>query len=270
MHNNDCTQFSANCLTTNLKNLGTFVLVMVHRVIYNSTDTVERLFGGQMKRYLLIIMCAISLIGLGSLPISADFILCPGGGAACDGTDFSDVIQGTKDGEVIYAMNGDDLIFGDGGDDNDVFASDGNDVIFGGPGADDIKGGRGNDVLIPGPDGPNEIQFARGGSDNDTINVFVGETSNCLNVVGDSGFDVLNLIGFGPYSAFAPFAEGPIVQESAIILTDPIAGGLIIIDVDSDDIGAIEVVNGLLSPNVVVIDAADLGTILTEQCAGFN
>jgi hypothetical protein len=219
---------------------------------------------------MLMSLSAICAIGLSVFPISADFILCPGGFVTCFGTDNADVINGSNDGDNIEANDGDDFISGGDRDDNNMEGNAGNDILFGGLGADDLKGGSGNDFLFAGPDAQTEVQFARGNDGNDIINVLVGETANCLNVVGGPGFDVVNLIGFGPYTAIAPFAEGPIAEESAIIVIDPIAGGLIIIDVDDADIGSIEVIHGLLSPDVTVIDVPDVATLVDEQCERSN
>lgn len=61
------------------------------------------------------------------------------------------------------ATNGDDVLFGDSGD-NDIDALNGNDMVFGGEGDDTLTGGFGNDMLNPG----NGIDFLEGGFGNDT------------------------------------------------------------------------------------------------------
>ena len=84
-----------------------------------------------------------------------------GDGLDIIGTDGSDRLFGTDDGDFIDGRGGDDIIFGDdfspgeggndliiGGEGNDIIQADlGDDSIIGGEGNDIIQGGLGNDVI---------------------------------------------------------------------------------------------------------------------------
>jgi hypothetical protein len=60
---------------------------------------------------------------------------CPAAGGNCDGTDASELILGSPNGDTIKAGKGDDCILGGGGDD-DLRGDQNTDVCIGGPGAD--------------------------------------------------------------------------------------------------------------------------------------
>ena len=72
-----------------------------------------------------------------------------------DGTNASEIINGTSGADLIMAGNGSDVVNGNGGNDcivggngSDVLRGDaGNDVILGGEGSDSLTGGLGNDDL---------------------------------------------------------------------------------------------------------------------------
>jgi Ca2+-binding RTX toxin-like protein len=221
-----------------------------------------------MKRNLMLL--GILMLGLIVVPSQGVFVQCPVAGGTCDGdegaTDDADVINGSAFDDEIRGLGGDDFIIGgDGGD--EIFGEDdsgglvGNDIIFGGPGADIINGNDGTDVLFPGPDDGVFSQLANGqgeggGADsNDIINVFAGEITTCLTIDGGGGSrDIVNLIGFGPYSLELPFGLIDMDQEGVIHVVDPIGGGDIFIEIDLDGEGDTEVINGLPSPNVVFLD----------------
>lgn len=111
-------------------------------------------------------------------------------------TTSGETVNGSLLSDLINALDGDDLIFGDlgadelyggagddqvqGGKDDDlIFGNEGNDTLFGedgddkihgNAGSDQLQGGSGNDVLIGG-DGDDNIY---GGEDNDVISVGSG------------------------------------------------------------------------------------------------
>jgi Ca2+-binding RTX toxin-like protein len=201
-------------------------------------------------------MWALVILSMSLLapPIQADFVQCAGN-VQCDGTANSDIINGTDLFDDIFGLNGDDVIFANGGNDT-VEDEDGNSVIFGGTGSDKLEGSIGNDVLFPGPDVPEFGQGASGSQGNDTINVLVSDTGNCLIIYASNGNDVVNLLGFGPYIATAPW--GLATPEGWVHVVDPIAGGDIYIRVHENDAGGVEQINGLLSANLTLInDDAD-------------
>jgi hypothetical protein len=213
-----------------------------------------------MKQVIFVGVLSVMISGLATAPIQADFIQCPNAGN-CDGTDNSDVINGAPNvvGENIRAGLGNDFIFaGDG--DEDSFGEEGDDVIFGGFGEDEVLGGPGNDILFAGADtGQNAEQLAQGDEGNDSFNVFVGEILGCLSIEGGEGFDAANLIGFGPYSATLPFGQ-PGFGAGFIVVVDPITNGQIAIMVSENDDTGTEAINGLLSPNVTIVN------VLPEGC----
>jgi hypothetical protein len=191
-------------------------------------------------------------------PIEADFIQCTGI-ANCNGTDNNDIINGTPFTENFSGGFGNDLIFAGGGDD-DPNGDQGDDIIFGGIGDDEVLGDEDNDILLAGPDtGPDAEQLAQGDEGDDTTHVMVGEILGCLSIESGEGLDLVNLIGFGPYSATLPFGQ-PGFGAGFIMVFDPITNGQIAITVsENDDTGA-EIINGLLSPSATIVD------VLPEGC----
>jgi hypothetical protein len=203
------------------------------------------------KQFMLLSLLSVLALGLAVIPIQADFMQCPDGG--CNGTDNADVINGSPGDDLIEGLDGDDFIFGNNGSD-ELDGQGGNDFLLGGPGDDFIFGDIGNDIIFPGPDGaPDFFQEADGEEGNDVTNVLVGEISGCLIILDEGGFDIVNLIGFGPYVAVDPFGE-PDLEDGWILVVDPITGGNIIILVEPIGDAGIEVINGLLTPNIIVID----------------
>ncbi|MDQ3940092.1 MAG: Ig-like domain-containing protein [Actinomycetota bacterium] len=88
------------------------------------------------------------------------------GPTICDvfGTSGSDVLEASRDGDVICAFSGNDTILGGDGDDV-VIAGRGNDRVFGDLGRDLLRGGRGDDEVRGGV-GRDRV---RGGSGNDLL-----------------------------------------------------------------------------------------------------
>jgi hypothetical protein len=213
-----------------------------------------------MKRLLLI---ALLLAAVLALPIQAEFFQCP---PNCVGSANADVINGSPIADNIAGGLGNDLIFAGDGRDVTLMGQEDDDLIFGGLGSDLILGGPGNDTLIPGPDDAVELQSSAGEVGNDIFIVLVGETVNCQLLVGNEDFDILHLIGFGPYIAEFPFGlPEPIEDLSAIVVQDPIAGGYIIISVG--DVNGIERINGLATPNVTWMDNDTLTQFIIANCS---
>lgn len=80
-------------------------------------------------------------------------------------------INGTANADDIFALAGNDIAYGYGGDDY-IDGGSGNDTLYGGTGNDEIDGGQGNDVIY-------------GGSGNDTLAGGSGEDT----LYGGSGND---------------------------------------------------------------------------------
>jgi Ca2+-binding RTX toxin-like protein len=123
-----------------------------------------------------------------------------------EGTNQDDVIYGWRQGgdpntdlgDTLNGNNGDDRMYGGGGDD-ELSDRDGNDLVSGGIGNDDIYGYKGNDTYYGGggndwiydSEGDDRVQ---GGSGNDTVDAGWGFDS----IYGGSGDDLLSGdYGFG-------------------------------------------------------------------------
>lgn len=202
------------------------------------------------KRLSMAALLMFALLGLTSALSQADFIQCVAL-ANCGYSDNPDVINGSNGDDSIRGFDGDDIILGGDGNDS-IGGDDGNDVIIGGLGAETIEGRAGNDILLAGPDLPDAGQVVKGNDDNDTVNVFASDVSYCLYISNGAGTDVVNLVGFGPYTAFKPFGLTGF-DFGWIHLVDPIAGGDIYIRVEENTDDGTETINGLLSPDVTFL-----------------
>jgi Ca2+-binding RTX toxin-like protein len=212
-----------------------------------------------MKRLLLAVILFAAVL---TLPTQADFFLC---NPNCTGTPNADLMNGTDANNAMGDVAGNDIMFGGDGIDS-MNGDQGDDIMFGGNDWDIIFGGPGNDTLLPGPDGMESIQQTPGGAGNDMFIVLVGETSNCQIIFGDPDFDVLHLIGFGPYVTEYPFSQPePVVFPSWVVIQDPVAGGFIFVMI-GDGPGSLERINGLPSPNITVLDDAAYGTFQNQNC----
>lgn len=89
------------------------------------------------------------------------------------GTEGTDDLQGTAQGELIEGLGGDDFIS----------ASDGDDLIFGGSGNDTIGAGNGADIIVSGTG--DDIVFGFNGND-----IIEGNEGDDL-LFGNGGVDVL-------------------------------------------------------------------------------
>jgi hypothetical protein len=207
-----------------------------------------------MKKFLVVGFLVILGLAVSNQPSQADFFLCPN---ACTGSENADIIIGSAASNTLDGAEGADVIFGQGESDLLVGRND-NDILFGGPGDDTVQGDGGDDILLAGPDDDaTSFQTATGLLGNDQFHVFVGEILGCLGVFGDVGFDVLNLIGFGPYSATVPFGQ-PGFGTGFLITTDPITGGTISVRVSENDDSGVDTINGLMSPNVTIVGTQPL------------
>jgi hypothetical protein len=113
---------------------------------------------------------------------------------------------------------------------------------------------------LPGPDDLDFSQEDLGGEGNDIFNVLVGEIIGCTILYGELGNDVVNLVGFGPYSATSPFGIEDF-EPGFILIADPITGGLIFVEVSPDANFNTEVINGLPTPNPIFITLAEFNTL---------
>lgn len=106
------------------------------------------------------------------------------------GTEETDFIVGTPQGDLIKGLEGNDVIIDEAGNDS-LFGNKGNDFFADGAGDDIISGGAGNDFffgLAPGSGGDDSIDlgtgnnFALGGADADT---FVLNHDSGVTLIGD-------------------------------------------------------------------------------------
>jgi hypothetical protein len=210
---------------------------------------------GELKMKKQIIFGPLTVVvvfGLVGFFLQADFIQCNNLGV-CTSTNNADLINGTPVNDNVQSQDGDDIMFGHDGQDY-LEGDGGNDIAFGGLGSDRLRGVLDDDILLAGPDEPNFSQDMFGGGGNDIFNVFVGEVTECLIIGGDTGVDVVNLIGFGPYVGIVPFGENSFngFDNGVVTVVDPITGGTIFIIVDRASDAGTETINGLMNPNVLV------------------
>jgi hypothetical protein len=212
------------------------------------------------QRWMIGLLSALALMVFVS-PSDANFVQCPGGacGTPEGSTNEADVINGTQNNDDIMSYGGDDFIFGSAGMDF-IISGAGDDIIFGGLNSDLIDGTGGNDFILPGPDDLDSSQEGFGLEGNDIFNVFVGEIVGCMRLYGQLGHDVVNFIGFGPYSANSPFGI-PDFELGWILIVDPITGGLIFVEVSPDAGDNTEVMNGLPTPNPTFLTDAEFNVL---------
>jgi Ca2+-binding RTX toxin-like protein len=150
---------------------------------------------------------------------------------------YHEVIGGTHAANAINAGNGNDTVYGEGGDD----------IIEGGLGKDRLYGGDGNDFITDA--GGDEL--IRGGTGHDTINAGTG-----IDVVfGNEGNDTVNL-GIGDDSAFGGTGNDHLFGDNG---NDALAGD------EGDDILDGGIGNDALdggSGNDVLVGGAGVDTLL--------
>ena len=130
----------------------------------------------------------------------------PGPNGVVEGTEGNDDMGiGYVDADGDQITNGDNVVFGFGGEDN-ITTGDGNDQIFGGDGEDNIRAGRGNDVVNAGAD--TDDVFLGGGAD---ILVFEQGGGHDRVRQFSARDDKVDLTDFG----FTSFAEvQPFIQQA--------------------------------------------------------
>ena len=104
------------------------------------------------------------------------------------GSAFDDTASIGNDGGSIWALGGDDYLFGGAGND-DLHGQDSADVLFGSGGADLLDGGAGDDVFV----------FGRGSAHGDTVLDFAGN--------GAAAGDSLIFSGYGTAPEGATFTQ---------------------------------------------------------------
>jgi hypothetical protein len=217
------------------------------------------------KSIMLIVVLSGLAVGILPFVIQANFVQCPP--VLCDVdngvTEESDIINASPEVAEIFGMGGDDIILG-GASPDKLVGEEGNDLLLGGLGSDELIGNEGNDILLAGPDTLDFSQKVSLHQGNDTTHVLVGEVLTCLNVFDNSGNDTVNLIGFGPYTAILPFGQPGFVQGTALVV-DPITGGRIFIEVEEANDQGVETINGLLSPDVVILTDGELAALLNDD-----
>lgn len=211
-----------------------------------------------MKRLLLALILFAAVL---TLPTQADFFDCTGL-LNCGGSPNPDILCC---GGAMNGLAGNDILIGNDLI-NESFGEEGDDVIFGGAEWDRSIGGPGHDTILPGPDGMGANQDSVGGAGNDTFIVLVGETANCQEIFGDQDFDVLHLVGFGPYIAEYPFGQIAPVAIGWVVIQDPVAAGYIFVRIIEGSDFNFERINGLPSPNVTILDDGDFPAFRDQNC----
>ncbi len=117
-----------------------------------------------------------------------------------------DVVYARNGDDVVYTFGGNDVVYGAGGDDT-IQTADGDDVVYAGTGADDVQSGRGQDLVMGGEGndslrggedddhlygGPGKDRII-GGSDDDTLEDGTGKDR----LEGRSGDDLIVLVDDG-------------------------------------------------------------------------
>ncbi|MBD2000274.1 hypothetical protein H6G00_27345 [Leptolyngbya sp. FACHB-541] len=152
-------------------------------------------------------------------------------------TDGRDVIFGDSLGNVIDALGGDDLVFGQGGGDfifggngkDELRGDDGNDSLGGGEGDDKLVGGRGRDTLLGGNGrdvltgysfvGVDEIDVLSGGGGADTF--VLGDTIGSHYL--ESGFATIT--DFKSFEGDKIRINGSIDKGYTLITNQNVSGG---------------------------------------------
>jgi len=153
--------------------------------------------GVAMKRRLLISMAVLAALVLAGTAVAAKLDVIRG-------TPHADDLQGTANGDLIYARAGDDNVMGLGGNDvvwggygrDTLHGNEGNDTQYGGPGNDTVRGGDDNDVVYGGP-GDDTIWGGRGADQE-----YGGPGNDSLHSLADDNAPDLLNCGEGNDSAF--------------------------------------------------------------------
>jgi Ca2+-binding RTX toxin-like protein len=92
-------------------------------------------------------------------------------------------VTGTIANETLYGMNGNDVITGNGGTQDNLYGGDGDDTLTTSEGNDTLYGENGNDILTSGAGN----DYLDGGDGNDTLTSLEGNN----NLIGGNGNDIL-------------------------------------------------------------------------------
>jgi serralysin len=111
------------------------------------------------------------------------------------GTQVGETITGSSEPETIYALGGDDIIYGGDGpelNDDTIFAGPGNDIIYGGAGGDTIYDEQGNDTVYAGAGrdivfGSSGDDYYDGGTGYDTVGYFYALAGVIIDLTLQSG-----------------------------------------------------------------------------------
>ncbi|WP_082389014.1 cadherin-like domain-containing protein [Celeribacter marinus] len=134
-----------------------------------------------------------------------------------EGTSGDDLIDlaytGDPDGDMID--NNDELLAGEGPNDDIIFGYDGDDTILGGEGDDEIDGGTGDDTIF-GEDGDDVIvdeqgsDTVDGGDGDDEIDVAGGDSPDTIaELLGLTNPNNLADLDYSPYSEVVPVDSDP-------------------------------------------------------------
>ncbi len=142
----------------------------------------------------------------------------PGGATSNEFTQQEDIYVDTDDGNVLNALQSDDIVYAQGGDDR-MHGHGGDDTLYGQAGNDDLDGDNGNDSLYGGSgddnlSGNNGDDTLYGGSGNDTLtggngaDILIGGSGSDT-ATGDGGDDIFVLSeGDGTGNSFAGGSGG--------------------------------------------------------------
>ncbi len=157
------------------------------------------------------------------------------GGAGDDilGDDLTDAgndrMNGGPGDDLLDGGGGNDVLYGEDGDD-ELDGGPGNDKIYGGDGIDTIEDGRGND-FIEGGLGTDEIKAGFYASDNDIINIRVGDVDagetekiTCTQNANATTRVYLKRNVLGSFPRGTP--SGTVPPGVALLVIDPLTGGV--------------------------------------------
>ena len=186
------------------------------------------------------------------------------------GEDGNDRVFGGNDQDIVEGGAGNDIVRGGNGDDQ-LFGDEGNDAIFGGTGRDRLEGGDGDDFLS----GRGGFDVLDGGAGDDTLeggvqaDTFVFVNTEFIRGTGDSvasGNDTItdfaannnaekiDLSGVIDIIDFQDLVDNHMVQDGANVVisfgadfgrggnifTDGVAGSITLLNVDINDLDAVD------------------------------
>ena len=140
-------------------------------------------------------------------------------------TEGHDDWTGTRRGDVVHGLGGDDTLAGGDGEDS-LFGNAGNDRLMGGDDDDDLSGGRGDDNLM----GGSGRDMLYGGSGADTLS---GNRGNDM-LTGGSGYDKFWFGDRDGYDTITDFHQGDIISFGRLLSMDEIDDVLDTVRVNDD------------------------------------